>query len=107
MEFLDDYSIGEYRGPAARVGTAVEAWEGSNAMVANKNFTVAVPLDPSVGYGGGWVIGGGHGPLTSLRGLGADQVLSYNVVTAAGKFLTADPTQNTDLFFALRGGGGS
>lgn len=70
------------------------------------NITVVTSLDPTVGNGGGWALGGGHGPLTSLRGLGADQILSMNVVTADGRFITADLTQNQDLFFALRGGGG-
>jgi hypothetical protein len=107
IEFIDDYTMGEYRGPAARIGAALEAWEGSNAMVAHGNMSIAVPLDASVGHGGGWQLGGGHGPLTSLRGLGADQILSLNVVTADGRFVTADLNQNTDLFFALRGGGGS
>ena len=70
------------------------------------NITVVTSLDPTVGNGGGWALGGGHGPLTSLRGLGADQILSLNVITADGRFLTADLNQNQDLYFALRGGGG-
>jgi len=106
FELLDSYSIGEYRGPAARIGAALETWEAANAMVAT-NATVVVPIDQTVGYGGGWQLGGGHGPLTSYRGLGADQILSLNVVTADGRFVTADLNQNSDLFFALRGGGGS
>jgi FAD/FMN-containing dehydrogenase len=52
-------------------------------------------------------MGGGHGFLTSKVGLGADQVLSLELVTADGRFVTADPNTNTDLFWALRGGGGS
>lgn len=39
--------------------------------------------------------------------MGADQVLSLQVVTADGTFRTASPTENTDLFWAIRGGGGS
>ena len=39
--------------------------------------------------------------------MASDQVLSLEVVTADGRFVTASPTQNTDLFWALRGGGGS
>lgn len=39
-------------------------------------------------------------------GLAADQVLKYEVVLAEGGFVTVDATQNTDLFWALRGGGG-
>lgn len=108
IEFLADYRTGEYSGAAARIGAGVEAWETHNAMAdAGGNVTVVTSLDPTVGNGGGWALGGGHGPLTSLRGLGADQVLSLNVVTADGRFVTADLDQNQDLFFALRGGGGS
>lgn len=35
------------------------------------------------------------------------QVLGVDIVTPDGRFITADETQNTDLFWALRGGGGS
>jgi FAD/FMN-containing dehydrogenase len=98
--------MGEYKGPAARMSAGIEAWEAQNAMADQGNITVVLSLEVTVGNGGGWVLGGGHGPLTSLRGLGADQVLSLNVVTADGRFVTADLNQNRDLFFALRGGGG-
>jgi FAD/FMN-containing dehydrogenase len=56
---------------------------------------------------GGYIQGGGHSPLSSIYGIAADQVLSYSVVLASGQFVTASPTTNPDLFFALRGGGGS
>lgn len=39
--------------------------------------------------------------------MAADQVLAYEVVTADGRFITASNTVNADLFWALRGGGGS
>ncbi|KAK4212636.1 6-hydroxy-D-nicotine oxidase [Rhypophila decipiens] len=105
MTYLCRSSLRDYTGPVVRIGAGVEAWEAYNFMLA-KNITFAAPLEASVGHGGGWTLGGGHGPLTSLCGLGADQVLSINVVTADGRFLTADGTQNQDLFYALRGGGG-
>lgn len=35
------------------------------------------------------------------------QILSAEVVTPDGRFITADENHNTDLFWALRGGGGS
>lgn len=44
--------------------------------------------------------------LSNNFGLGADRVLQYRVVTPQGKYLTANACQNTDLFYALRGGGG-
>jgi hypothetical protein len=52
------------------------------------------------------MLGGGHSPLSSVYGMAADQVLSMEVVTADGRFVTASPTSNTDLFWAMRGGGG-
>ena len=61
----------------------------------------------TVGVMGGYIQGGGHSPLSSIYGMAADQVLSMEVVTADGRFVTADFDRNTDLFWALRGGGGS
>jgi hypothetical protein len=56
---------------------------------------------------GGYIQGGGHSPLSSIYGIAADHVLSMEVVLASGQFVTASATQNSDLFWALRGGGGS
>ena len=39
-------------------------------------------------------------------GLAVDRVLEYRVVVPTGQFLVANECQNTDLYFALRGGGG-
>jgi hypothetical protein len=39
-------------------------------------------------------------------GLAADQTLSFDVVTASGKLVTASRTENSDLYWALSGGGG-
>ena len=64
---------------------------------AAKHVTIVTGSDPGVGIGG-WLTGGGHGPVTSRYGLGADQVLSMEVVTADGRFLTIDANNNSDLF---------
>ncbi len=61
----------------------------------------------TVGIYGGYSQGGGHSLLGSTHGLGADQILSINLVTPDGRFVTASPNENTDLFWAIRGGGGS
>ena len=45
--------------------------------------------------------------MASIYGMAADQVLAYEVVTADGRFVTASNKVNSDLFWALRGGGGS
>lgn len=50
--------------------------------------------------------GGGHGPAVHDYGLGADQVLEATVALACGEIVTANPCENPDLFYAIRGGGG-
>jgi FAD/FMN-containing dehydrogenase len=72
------------------------------AKAATLNQTVVGPVPATIGIGG-YLTGGGHSPLSALLGLGSDQVLELNVVTASGKQLTANECQNTDLFWALRG----
>ncbi|EUC26741.1 hypothetical protein COCCADRAFT_113506 [Bipolaris zeicola 26-R-13] len=55
---------------------------------------------------GGWVQGGGHSPVTRYYGLGANQVLSARVILASGEIVQANRCTNSDLFYAIRGGGG-
>jgi FAD/FMN-containing dehydrogenase len=55
----------------------------------------------------GLTLGGGLGYLARLYGLACDNLMSADVVTAGGNLLTANATQNADLFWALRGGSGN
>jgi FAD/FMN-containing dehydrogenase len=106
FRLLPRYTQGQYSGMAAQFGAGLEAWEIFNRM-SEHNITVVAAGGRTVGANGGWFASGGHGNLASYYGLGADQALEIHVVTADGRFVVATPTRNKDLFFALRGGGGS
>ncbi|KAF9053268.1 FAD-binding domain-containing protein [Panaeolus papilionaceus] len=72
----------------------------------DNNVTIVGGSDQSVGMAGGWVQGGGHSSLSNAHGMGADRILQYKVITTDGVPRTVNACQNSDLFFALRGGGG-
>jgi FAD/FMN-containing dehydrogenase len=55
----------------------------------------------------GLTLGGGFGNLRRKFGLGVDNLVSAEVITANGAVLRADASENPDLFWALRGGGGN
>lgn len=55
----------------------------------------------------GLTVAGGHGYLVRRFGLACDNLLSVDVVTADGRMLKASATENADLFWAVRGGGGN
>ncbi|KUJ21514.1 FAD-binding domain-containing protein [Mollisia scopiformis] len=104
FEFLPEYTEKNYSNIAARVSAGLEAWEMYQYM-DKYNMTLVSPGGFTVGPHGGWMAGGGHSTIGSIYGLGSDQPLSLNVVTADGKFVTADMDTNPDLYYALRGGG--
>lgn len=105
IDILDNYSSTYYQGPAVKVGPGViggEIYEAAH----QRGYKAVGGQCPSVGWGGGYSQGGGHSLLNSKYGMAADNVLEWEVVTAEGKHLIATPTQNSDLYWALSGGGG-
>jgi len=80
-------------------------WEDVVNPATEQGLTALHGSSPNVGVVG-YSLGGGIGWLARKHGLSAESVLAVEVVTADGTLLRADRTQNTELFWALRGGGG-
>ncbi|KAJ8069916.1 hypothetical protein OCU04_000324 [Sclerotinia nivalis] len=100
-----DYKSVAYTGKAIKIGAGVQASEAQGT--ANAQGYVVVEGDcPTVGIAGGYTQGGGASPLGPKFGLAADQVLEWEGFTGTGELLTATPSQNSDLYWALSGGGG-
>ncbi len=91
-------------GQRARVEAG--AWWEDVAGPANAaGLTALHGSSPNVGVVG-YTLGGGIGWLSRKHGLSSESVLAVELVTADGALVRADAMQNTDLFWALRGGGG-
>jgi FAD/FMN-containing dehydrogenase len=56
---------------------------------------------------GGLTLGGGFGHMRRKHGLSIDNLVSVDMVTAGGECITANAHQHSDLFWAVRGGGGN
>jgi len=80
----------------------------SEVDTATHEFGLAIPsgMVSSTGVGG-LTLGGGVGYLSRKYGLTIDNLLEADMVLADGSFVTVNATENSDLFWAIRGGGGN
>ena len=88
------------------IGAGVQAYEAVK-FFEPLSMQVTVGAVGSVGIAGGYGQGGGHGPLGPSYGLMVDQAVEFEVVTADGQKRTINECTDPDLFWAMRGGGGS
>jgi FAD/FMN-containing dehydrogenase len=69
---------------------------------ADRNLMIVGGASTTVSVGG-YLTGGGHSPLSPLFGMGADNVIQLEIVTADGKLVVANECSQRDLFWAVRG----
>jgi FAD/FMN-containing dehydrogenase len=98
-----NYSSATYRGPVMKMGAGTQASAAYEAAHKLGDRVVGGSC-ATVGLAGGFTQGGGHSVLSSKYGLGADNVLEWEIVTANGTLRKASTTENADLYWALSGG---
>lgn len=94
--------------PQERTATAQPGVVFRELDRATQPYGLAVPggIVSETGIAG-LTLGGGFGWLTRKYGFTCDNLLSAEVVTAAGELLTASAAENSDLYWGIRGGGGN
>jgi FAD/FMN-containing dehydrogenase len=90
---------------AARAEAGAE-WEDVVVPAGEHGLAALAGTSPNVGVTG-YTLGGGMGWLARRYGLAANSVTAVEVVTPDGRLVRADADHEPDLFWAVRGGGGS
>ena len=103
-DIITDYTSDGYNGPAVKLGSGVIGGLVYETVGA-AGYRILGGTCPTVGLAGGYTSGAGHSLLNGAYGMAADAVLEFEVITAEGQHLVATPTQNSDLYWALAGGG--
>lgn len=74
----------------------------------SQQYGLATPMGRVSNTGiGGLTLGGGYGRLSRLHALACDNLISADLITADAELLRVSATENPDLFWAIRGGGGN
>ena len=94
--------------PAGRTARAEAGalWQDVTLPAAEHGLAALAGSSPNVGVTG-YTLGGGIGWLARRYGLAANSVTAVEIVTPEGRLARADADHESDLFWAVRGGGGS
>jgi FAD/FMN-containing dehydrogenase len=94
--------------PVRRVARAQAGLNLGEFDAATQSHGLATTMGVNADTGiAGLTLGGGFGRLGRKHGLTCDNLVAAEIVTADGRLLKASATENADLFWALRGGGGN
>ena len=104
LSLLQEVEVDPVAGTAKAGGGCT--WRGFNEATHTYGLATTGGIVSSTGIGG-LALGGGIGYLARKYGLTCDNLLRAEVVTAEGERVIASEDENTDLFWALRGGGGN
>jgi FAD/FMN-containing dehydrogenase len=94
--------------PAIRTARAEAGaqWEDVTVPAGEYGLAALAGTSPNVGVTG-YTLGGGMGWLARRYGLAANSVTAVEIVTPDGRLVRADADHEADIFWAVRGGGGS
>lgn len=104
LSLLQDVEVDATRRTARAGGGCT--WRGFNEATHAYGLATTGGIVGSTGIGG-LTLGGGIGYLARKHGLSCDNLLEAEVVTYEGEAIVANEEDNSDLFWALRGGGGN
>ena len=107
LRHLSSIEVGDATGEGSlvRIGAGAR-WGEVAAALAPHGVAISAGDTASVGVAG-LAVGGGIGLLMRDRGLAIDQLRGVQLVTADGRVREATASENADLFWAVRGGGGN
>ena len=101
---IDVSKLNRVRRRTAAVGAGAKLIDVYRALGRQGRHRSPAGSCPTVGVSG-LTLGGGHGVASRAYGLTCDSLTPATLITADGKELTANATENKDLFWALRGAG--
>jgi FAD/FMN-containing dehydrogenase len=94
--------------PVRRIARAQAGLSLGEFDAATQSHGLATTMGVNADTGiAGLTLGGGFGKLGRKHGLTCDNLVAAEIVTADGRLLRASATENVELFWALRGGGGN
>src|SRR3984893_10330061 len=94
--------------PVRRVAHAQAGLSLGEFDTATQSHGLATTMGINADTGiSGRTLGGGFGKLGRKHGLTCDNLIAAEIVTADGRLLTTSATENADLFWGIRGGGGN